>query len=149
MPLKSVVSKKTTNKRLVSFWLSRYLTNPSPPLWGTDASVWKSFLSLVQPKLFFYCFLIHGCLQPPFSKVNGNFELFPYKTASFQMLWFLSPPTCIWLLPPFCVSCHLQGEKQKVQSWGKTELCLKMYTCVANCFGQANLEILFVLLKHT
>lgn len=105
--LNSVISKKTTNKRPTSFWLSRYLTNPSPPQWGTDASVWKSFLSLVQPKLFFYCSLIHGCLLPPFSKVNGNFELFLYKTASFQMLLFLPPPACIWLLPLFCVSCHL------------------------------------------
>lgn len=138
--LNSVISKKTTNKGPSSFWLSRCLINPSPPQWGTDASVWKSFLSLVQPKVFFYCSLIRGCLQPPFSKVNGNFELFPYKTASFQMHLFLPPPACIWLLPLFCVSCHLQGKKKSSLDFGKTELCHKMHTCVANCFGQANLE---------
>lgn len=126
-----VISKRTTNKRPTSFWLSRYLTNPSPPQWGTDASVWKSFLSLVQPKLFFYCSLIRGCLQPPFSKVNGNFERFLYKTASFQMLLFLSPPVCIWLLPLFCVSCHLQAKKKKSSlDLGKTELCCKMHNFV-------------------
>lgn len=112
MCLNSVISKKTTNKRPTSFWLSRYLTNPSPPQWGTDASVWKSFLSLVQPKLSFCCSLIRGCPQPPFSKVNGNLELFPYKTASFQMPLFLPPPVCIWLPPLFCVSCHLQEKKR-------------------------------------
>lgn len=121
--LNSVISKKTTNKRPTSFWLSRYLTNPSPPQWGTDTSVWKSFLSPVQPKLFFCCSLIHGCPQPLFSKVNGKFERFPYKTASFQMLLFLPPPACIWLLPLVCVSWHLQ-EKISSLDLGKGRIML-------------------------